>query len=61
MKPYFEFPEDKTETAKEIQKQTLSKYKEILKVKKSFTIVETQRAYKMFDCFIVGDPQTQWD
>jgi hypothetical protein len=38
MKPYFEFPEDETEAAKEIRKQTLSKYKEILKVKKSFAI-----------------------
>jgi hypothetical protein len=26
MKPYFEFPEDETEPAKEIQKQTLSEY-----------------------------------
>jgi hypothetical protein len=31
MKPYFIFPEDETEAVKEIQKQMLSKYKEIFK------------------------------
>ncbi len=61
MKPYFQFPEDETETAKEIWKQTLSKYKEILKAKKGFAIAETQKAYEMFRCFVVGNPQTQWD
>jgi hypothetical protein len=35
--------------------------KRILKAKKSVAIVETQKAYEMFHCFIVGDPQTQWD
>jgi hypothetical protein len=61
MKPYFEFPEDETEVAKEIWKQTLSKYKEILKAKKSVAIAETLKAYEMFRCFVVGNPQTQWD
>ncbi len=61
MKPYFIFLEDKTEAAKEIWKQTLSEYKEILKAKKVFVIAKTQKAYKMFHCFVVGDPQTQWD
>jgi hypothetical protein len=60
MKPYFLFPEDETKAAKEIWRQTLSKYKEILKAKKSITIAKTQKAYKMFHCFVVGDPQTQW-
>jgi hypothetical protein len=61
MKPYFEFPEDETEAAKEIWKQTLTKYKEILKAKKSVAIAKTQKVYKMFHCFVVGNPQTQWD
>jgi hypothetical protein len=61
MKPYFLFPEDMAEAAKEIRKQMLSKYKEILKVKKDYAIAETQKAYKMFCCFVVGDPQIQWD
>ncbi len=39
----------------------LSKYKETLKAKKGFTIAKTQKAYEMFRCFVVGDPQTQWD
>jgi hypothetical protein len=61
MKPYFLFPEDKTEAAKEIWTQKLDEYKEILKVKKVFAINKTQKAYKMFRCFVVGNPQTQWD
>jgi hypothetical protein len=40
MKPYFLFPENETEAAKEIRKQTLSEYKEILKAKKVFAIAE---------------------
>jgi hypothetical protein len=61
MRPYFQFPEDETKATKEIQKQMLSEYKEILKAKKGFAIAETQKAYKMFCCFVVGDWQTQWD
>ncbi len=61
MKPYFLFPEDETEAPKEIRKQMLSEYKEILKAKKGFTIAKTQKAYKMFRCFVVSDPRTQWD
>jgi hypothetical protein len=34
MKPYFQFPEDETKTAKEIRKQMLSEFNKILKVKK---------------------------
>jgi hypothetical protein len=61
MKPYFEFPENKTKAEKEVWKQTLSEYKELLKVKKSFAITETQKAYEVFRCFVIGNPQTQWD
>ncbi len=61
MKPYFQFPEDETKAAKEIWKQTFSEYKEILKAKKGFAIAKTQKAYEMCCCFIVGNPQTQWD
>jgi hypothetical protein len=40
MKPLFKFPEDKTEAEKEIWKQLLSEYKEILKAKKSVIVAE---------------------
>jgi hypothetical protein len=61
MKPYFQFPEDKTEAVNGFWKQTLAEYKEILKVKKSLMIAETQKAYEKFCCFIVGNLRTQWD
>jgi hypothetical protein len=41
MKPYFQFPKDETEAAKELCKQTLSEYKKILKAKKVFAVIET--------------------
>jgi hypothetical protein len=58
-KLYFLFLENKTEATKEIRKQTLSEYKEILKAKKGFAIAKTQNAYEMFRCFVVGNPRTQ--
>jgi hypothetical protein len=61
MKPYFQFPKDETEAVKELWKQTLSEYKEILKAKKVFVVAETQKAVKMFGLFVVGNPRTQWD
>ncbi len=61
MKPLFEFPKDETEAEKEIWKQLLSEYKEIIKAKKSVTAAEAQKAYEVFRCFVLGDPQTQWD
>jgi hypothetical protein len=61
MKPYFQVPEDETEAAKELWKQTLSKYKEILKAKKVFVVPETQKAFEMFRLFVVSNSQTQWD
>jgi hypothetical protein len=62
MMPYFQFPdEDETEAAKELWKQTLSKYKEILKAKKVFVVAKTQKAFKMFRLFAICNPQTQWD
>ncbi len=39
----------------------LSKYKYILKAKKSVVVAEAQKAYEVFRCFVVGNPQTQWD
>jgi hypothetical protein len=39
----------------------LSEYKEILKAKKSVAVAETQKAYEVFRCFVVSNPQTQWD
>ncbi len=61
MKPYFNFPKDNTEEAKELWKQTLAKFKEILKAKKVIAIAESQKAYKIFRLFVVGNQQTQWD
>jgi hypothetical protein len=61
MKPLFKFPEDKTEAEKQIWKQALSKYKEILKAKKSVAVAEAQKAYEVFCCFVVGNPQIQLD
>ncbi len=55
MKPYFQFPEDETEATKELQKQTLSEYTEILKAKKVFAVAETQKAFEMLRLFIVGN------
>jgi hypothetical protein len=59
MKPYFQFPEDKTKAVKGIRKQALSEYNKILKAKKKIATAETQKVYKMFHCFVVGNPQTQ--
>ncbi len=61
MKPYFIFPEDETEAVKEIRKQTLSEYKEILKAKKVVAVAKIQKAYEMFHCFVVNNLQTQWE
>jgi hypothetical protein len=56
MKPYFRFSKDETEAVKELWKQTLSKYKEILKAKKVFAVAKTQKAFKIFNLLIVGNP-----
>jgi hypothetical protein len=56
MKPLFEFPEDKKEAEKQVLKQMLSEYKEILKAKKSVMAAEAQKAYEVFCCFIVSNP-----
>jgi hypothetical protein len=61
MKPLFEFPEDETKAEQDIQKQLHSEYKEILKTKKGVAVVEAQKAYEVFRCFVIGNPQTQWD
>jgi hypothetical protein len=61
MKPLFEFPDHKTEAEKQVWKQRLLEYKEILKTKKSVTVTEAHKAYEVFCCFVVGNLQTQWD
>ncbi len=43
----------------ERRKSTISR--KTLKAKKDIAIVEAQKAYKLFRCFIVGKAQTQWD
>jgi hypothetical protein len=32
-----------------------------MKAKKTFTVEVAQKAYKLFDCFVVGKVQMQWD
>jgi hypothetical protein len=41
MAPYFQFPQDESEEAKKLWKDTLSKFKEILKAKKVTVIAKT--------------------
>jgi hypothetical protein len=61
MSPFFNFPKDKTAAKKEARKKKLSNLNESLKAKKSFTVDQAQKAYKLFRCFVVGEVQTQWD
>jgi hypothetical protein len=61
MSPIFNFPEDKTVAKKEARKKKLSDLNESFKAKKSFTVEQAQKAYKLFRCFILGEAQTQWD
>jgi hypothetical protein len=61
MSPFFNFPEDKTATAKEARKKKLNKLNESLKATKTFAVKVAQKAYKLFCCFAVGEAQMQWD
>jgi hypothetical protein len=61
MSPFFNFPEDKTPAKKEARKKKLANLNKSLKAKKSFTVDQAQKAYKLFRCFIVGEARTQWD
>ncbi len=61
MSPFFNFPEDETPAEKEARKKKLANLNESLKAKKSFTVDQAQKAYKLLHCFIVGKVQTQWD
>jgi hypothetical protein len=61
MSPLFEFPDNETATKKEARKKKLNKLKEALKAKKDITVVEAQKAFKLFHCFVVSKAQTQWD
>jgi hypothetical protein len=61
MAPYFQFHPNKSEEAKKLCHDSLNEFKEILKAKKVTAIAETQKAYKMFCLFVVGNQQTHWD
>ncbi len=61
MSPFFNFPEDETVAKKEARKKKLSKLNKSLKAKKTFAVEQTQKAYELFHCFVVGNAQTQWD
>ncbi len=54
MRPYFQVPEDETEAAKELRKQMLSEYKEILKAKKVFAVAKTKRHSRCFVCSLLA-------
>jgi hypothetical protein len=60
-RPFFNFPEDETAAKKEARKKKLSNLNKSLKAKKSFTVDQAQKAYKLFHRFVVGEAQTQWD
>jgi hypothetical protein len=61
MSPLLKFPDDETATKKEARKKKLNDLKEALKAKKDVAVKKTQKAYKLFRCFVVGEAQTQWD
>ncbi len=45
LQPLLEFPDDKTETAKEERKKKLLEIKKTLKTKQNFAIAEAQKVY----------------
>jgi hypothetical protein len=53
--PFFNFPEDKTVAKTEVRKKKLSNLNKSHKAKKSFTVEQAQKAYKMSRCFVVGE------
>ena len=55
MSPFFNFPEDKSTAKKEARKKKLSNLNKSHKAKKSFTVEQAQKAYKMSRCFVVGE------
>jgi hypothetical protein len=61
MSPFFNFHEDETPAEKEARKKKLSNLNESLKAKKSFVVDQAQKAYKMFQCYVVGKARMQWD
>ncbi len=61
MNPLFKFPEHKTATKKEARKKKLNNLKEALETKKDIVVVEVQKAYNLFRCFVIGKAQTHWD
>jgi hypothetical protein len=61
LQPLLQFPDNKTETAKEEGKKKLLKIKKTLKNKHDFAVTEAQKAYKLFHCFVVGKARMQWD
>ncbi len=61
MSPFFNFSEDETLAEKEVRKMKLANLNKSLKAKKSFTVDQAQKAYKLFRCFVVGKAQMQWD
>jgi hypothetical protein len=44
-----------------VRKKKLIGLNESLKAKKSFTVEQAQKAYKLFRCFVIGKARMQWD
>jgi hypothetical protein len=61
MNPLLEFPDNKTVTKKEARKKKLNNLKEPLKAKKDIAVMEAQKAYELFHCFVVGKARMQGD
>jgi hypothetical protein len=57
MSPLFNFPDDKTASKKQEQRNKLNKLTETLKATKNFAVAEVQKAYELFH-FIVGKART---
>jgi hypothetical protein len=54
LQPLLEASDNKMETKKEEYKKKLLEFKKVLKTKHDFAIVEAQKEYELFRCFVVG-------
>jgi hypothetical protein len=61
MSPFFNFPEDETVAAKEARKKKLNELNKSLKAKKTIALELVQKAYELFNCFVIGKARMQWD
>ncbi len=57
LEPLLEAPEGKTEFEKDKQRKKLSDIKKQLKIASKFAVIEAQKMYKLFCCFVFGKVQ----